>query len=296
LPSSSSIARERPRLSQLLAQGRVLRALECHSPLSAVLGARARSGETRFDLLWLSGFADATMIGLPDAEPFPTRQRLARIGEIAARAQLPLLADGDTGGDLETCRKLCVTLRDMGIAGVIVEDKRGLKRTSLAEEARHELEDPGQFAAKIDAVKAALKSDEFLIFARIEALIAGAGLDEAILRARHYLRSSADGIVIHSKDKTGDEVLAFMARYETLQKQLGLRKPLALIPTAYGHLTADALHAAGAAMVIYGNHMVRAAYRAMQDAAQTILRTDRGADADGQIASVTEILGLLGTE
>lgn len=296
LPSPIPVWRDRPRLSELLAQGRVLRALECHTPLSAMLGERARAGEARFDLLWLSGFADATVMGLPDAEPYPTRQRLDRIGDIAARTHLPLLADGDTGGDLETCRQLCVTLRDMGVSGVVFEDKRGQKRTSLAEEARHELEDPAQFAVKIDAAKAALENGEFLIFARIEALIAGAGLEDAILRARHYLSSRADGIVIHSKDKTGQEVLAFMARYEALEKELGLRKPLVLIPTAYSHLTAKALHARGAAIVIHGNHMVRAACKAMQDAAETILRTDCGRDADGQIATVTEILDLVGTE
>jgi phosphoenolpyruvate phosphomutase len=285
----------RPRLTQLLAEGRVLRALECHTPLSAMLGERARAGGAGFDLLWLSGFAYATMMGIPDAELLPSPRRLEMIRDIAAATHLPLLADGDTGGDLETCKSLCLKLKEMGVSGVVLEDKRGAKRTSLAHGAEHELEDPQHFAAKIDAAKSAPGGDDFPIFARIEALIAGTGQKEALSRARCYLQSRADGIVIHSKDRSGEEVFAFMEDYRALQDELGLKKPLVLIPTAYSHVTADALHARGAAIVIHANHMVRAAYKAMEETAQIILRTGRGSDADAGITPVADILTLLGT-
>ena len=280
------------RLKHLLAEGRVLRALECHTPLSAMLGERGAGGGRRFDLLWLSGFAWATMMGLPDADALPSPRRLDMIGAIAARASLPLLADGDTGGDPQECRQLCQRLAALGVSGVMLEDKRGVKRTSLAQDVRHELEDPEAFAAKIDAARI---NDDLLIFARIEALIAGAGMDDALARARLYLRSSADGIVIHSKDKTGEEIFAFMAAYKTLQAELGIRKPLVLIPTAYSHVTAGELHARGASIVIHGNHMIRAACKAMEDVAETILRADRAREADAGITPVAEIINLLGT-
>jgi len=257
---------------------------------------RAEAGETRFDCLWLSGFAHASMMGLPDAEIAPSQRRLAMIEDIAARTSLPLLADGDTGGDVQTCRLLCRKLEDIGVSGVIFEDKRGAKRTSLADNVHHELEEPAAFAAKIDAAKAALLSQNFLVFARIEALVAGAGMDEALARARLYLASRADGIVIHSKDKSGEEIFAFLDAYRALQEELGLRKPLVLIPTAYPHVTASELHVRGASLVIHGNHMIRAATKAMQQTAQTILQNDRALEADAQIASLAEMFALLGTE
>lgn len=286
------------RLKHLLAERRLLRAMECHSPLSAMLAERASVGDARFDLLWLSGFAWATMMGLPDAEAAPSERRLEMIDAIAAKTSLPLLADGDTGGDAQECRQLCRKLADLGVSGVVLEDKRGAKRTSLAQGVTHELEDPEHFAAKIDAAKIDVgkTSDDFLIFARIEALIAGAGMPEALARARRYLSSRADGIVIHSKDKTGEEIFAFMDAYRALQAETGIRKPLALIPTAYSHVTAADLHARGASLVIHGNHMIRAASQAMRQAAQTILKNDRAQEADAEIAPVAGIIKLLGTD
>ena len=291
-PTEAFVMTHKRDLKHLLGQNRILRAMECHSPLSAMLAERASVGEARFDLLWLSGFSYATMMGLPDAEALPPARRLEMMGEIAAKTALPLLADGDTGGNAQECKHLCQNLIALGVSGVVLEDKRGAKRTSLAADVRHELEDPDIFAAKIDAAKI---SDDFLVFARIEALIAGAGMDQALTRARRYLQSRADGIVIHSRDRSGEEIFAFMAAYRALQDELGLRKPLVLIPTAYSHVTAEDLHARGAAMVIHGNHMIRAAYRAMQEAAETILKNDRAQDADGASAPVADIINLLGT-
>lgn len=259
-----------------------------------MLGERASAGGARFDLLWLSGFSHATMMGLPDAEPAPSASRLEMVGAIAARTNLPLLADGDTGGDTPTFCVLCRKLEEMGVSGVVVEDKCGAKRTSLADNVHHDLEDPEAFAAKINAAKAAIGS-ELMIFARTEALIAGAGQTEALSRARRYIQSRADGIVIHSKDKTGKDVFAFMDAYKALQSELNLRKPLICIPTAYHHVTVGELHARGAAIVIHGNQMIRAAYQAMQKTAEAILKTGRSLEADAEITPVAEIIDLLGT-
>lgn len=260
-----------------------------------MIGEDARFEDARFDLLWLSGFAHATMMGLPDAELALQERRLDMIGDIAARTTLPLLADGDTGGDLLACSLLCRRLESLGVSGVVLEDKRGFKRTSLANGVNHELEDPQRFADKINATKQALLSDDLLIFARTEALLAGAGLEEALSRTRHYLASRADGIVIHSKDKTGQEVFAYLDRYRAMEDEMGIYKPLICIPTAYSHVTAQQLHARGAGIVIYGNHMIRAAYRAMQQAAQTILKADRGQEADAESVSLSEMFDTLGT-
>jgi phosphoenolpyruvate phosphomutase len=286
----------RPRLKALLGEGRVVRVLECHDPLSAVLGERATgSGDMRFDALWLSGFSHATSLALPDAEFSVLERRLGATADIAARTRLPLLADADTGGDAAAFTLLCQRLELLGVSGVVVEDKTpGAKRSSLAGGVSHALEEPERFIAKIAAAKQRQLSPDFLVFARTESLIAGFGVDEAVRRAGIYLRSAADGIVIHSKDTTAADLFEFLERYGALQKESGIRKPLACIPTAYAHVTAAELHARGVALVIFGNHMVRAAYKAMQSVASSILATDRTLEANAACTPVADIFEALG--
>jgi phosphoenolpyruvate phosphomutase len=290
----------RPLLKQLLGKSHLLRAIECHSPISAVLGATAASridGQAvEFDVLWASGFSHATALALPDAELSTLERRLDAIADIAAVTSKPILADGDTGGDAMAFGYLCRRLEDLGVSGVVLEDKAGSKRTSLAENANHELEDPETVCWKIAAAKDRLLCDDFLIFARIESLIAGAGLNDALSRAERYLRSDADAVVIHSKDSSGAEVLRFMEGYRRLQQQTGVSKPLVCIPTAYNHLTGSELHKHGARLVIHGNHMIRAAYCSMQQAAQLILQHDRSAEADAVCTPVKELFSAVGVE
>lgn len=292
--------RRRPLLKQLLKESRLLRAIECHDPLSALLGcgaeSRGEAGKRQFDLLWASGFSHATMLGLPDSEMSLLEHRLDSIADIAAVTSKPILADADTGGDAMALLYLCRRLEQIGISGVVVEDKTGAKRTSLASGVRHELEDPTVFVQKIKHAKEGLLTGDFLIFARIESLIAEAGLDDALKRAEMYLRSSADGVVIHSKDRSGEEILAFMKGYRRLQSSSGIVKPLVCIPTAYPHLTGAELHRSGATVIIHGNHMIRAAYRGMRLAAASILDHDRALEADAVCAPVGELLQSIGVD
>jgi 2-methylisocitrate lyase-like PEP mutase family enzyme len=287
----------RPRLTMALREGRLLRAIECHNPISAMLGASAtNAGGVGFDALWASGFAHATAMGLPDAELAHLERRLAVIADIAAATALPIIADADTGGDDLAFSLLCQRLEAIGVSAVIVEDKAGAKRTSLADGVVHQMEDPDIFAAKIAAAKSATLSAEFLIFARIESLIAGLGLEDAVLRAGIYLRAPSDGIVVHSKDKSGEDIFAFMDAYRTLQDRVGVRKPLILIPTAYNHVTGQELHRRGARIVVHGNHMIRAAYQAMREVSRLLLTHDRSLEADALCAPVTEIFEAVGVE
>jgi 2-methylisocitrate lyase-like PEP mutase family enzyme len=292
--------RRRPLLRQWLTEPRLLRALECHNPLSAMLASAARTNRTgapaQFDLLWASGFSHATALGLPDAELSLLERRLDSISDITAVTDKPIIADADTGGgDAMALGLLCRRLEALGVSAVIVEDKTGAKRTSLAANVDHELEDPERFVEKLELARSYLQSEDFLIFARIESLIAGRDVAEAIRRASYYLRSRADGIVIHSKDASGREVLEFMSAFRRLSRDLGIEKPLICIPTAYHHLTGAQLHEAGARIVIHGNHLVRAAFRGMQRAASLILEHDRSLEADEVCATVDELLATVGT-
>ncbi len=290
----------RPVLKQMLREHRLLRAMECHNPLSAVLAATAAHGEggsrLEFDLLWASGFSHATALALPDAEISTLERRLDAIADITAVTSKPILADVDTGGDALALGYLCRRLEDLGVSGAVVEDKAGAKRTSLAEGATHVLEEPQAFCAKVAAARERLLSGDFLLFARIESLIAGAGLTDALARAEVYLRSPADGIVIHSKDKTGAEAQRFMEGYRRLQHTLGIEKPLVCIPTAYHHMAGAELYRLGARIVIHGNHMIRAAYRGMEQAARLILQHDRSLEADAVCAPVSEIFDSIGVD
>lgn len=290
----------RPALKRLLDQHRPVRALECHNALSALVATLAEERDDsgngrRFDALWASGFAHATTRGLPDAELSLLERRIDAIAEIATIGDRPIIADVDTGGDPLAFATLCARLEALGVSAVVVEDKAGAKRTSLAADVRHELEDPDAFRAKIGTAQEALQSGDLLIFARIEALIAGAGLPEALDRAQRYLDSAADGLVIHSKDDTGEEVLEFMDAYRRLCDRLGVYKPLVCIPTAYNHIPARDLFDRGASIVIHGNHLVRAAYRAMVRTASTILRHDRSLEAERDCGPVADLFDLVGT-
>src|SRR3990170_2276389 len=121
--------RRRPLLKQLLSEARLLRAIECHDPLSALLGsaAESRAGRLQFDVLWASGFAHATTLGLPDCEMAVLERRVNSIADIAAMTAKPILADADTGGDGAALLFLCRRLEQIGVSGVIVEDKTGAK-------------------------------------------------------------------------------------------------------------------------------------------------------------------------
>ncbi|MEE8188192.1 MAG: isocitrate lyase/phosphoenolpyruvate mutase family protein [Kiloniellales bacterium] len=296
-----SLAEERRgRLKALLAEGRSIRAIEVHNPLSAMIGGTASLAapdgtNKEFDALWLSGFTNATARALPDAELARFERRLESVQEIAAATSKPLIADGDTGGDALAFQYLCARLEALGVSLVIVEDKVFPKRSSLAPGVRHELEDPAAFTAKIAKAKEVLRSGEMLIFARIESLIAGAGQDDALTRARAYLGSEADGIVIHSKDETGEEIFAFMQAYERLCEETGRVKPLVCIPTAYNFVTDEELFERGASIVIHANHQLRAAYKAMARVCATILEHDRSREADELCATLPELFETIGT-
>jgi 2-methylisocitrate lyase-like PEP mutase family enzyme len=287
----------RPKLRAALARGELLRAIECHNALSAMVGSAAAGDHgRRFDALWASGFAHATAMGLPDAEMSWLERRLDAITDIAAVTSLPIIVDADTGGDDLAFAYLCRRLEALGVSGIIVEDKTGAKRTSLAAGVRHEMADPAAFVSKIANAKAGMLSEEVMIFARIESLIAGLGLTDALARAEVYLAGAADGIVIHSKDPSGQEIREFMTVYRTLQQRLNVCKPLVLIPTAYPHLTGAELHAGGAAIVIHGNHLVRAAFHAMRHTARLLLDRDRALEADALCAPVTDLFALVGVD
>ena len=180
----------------------------------------------------------------------------------------------------------------LGVSAVIIEDKIGSKRNSLLEDsqATHELDSIDNFSAKINEGKSSQISDDLLIFARIESLIANKGLDDAVRRAEAYIDAGADGIMIHSKNKDGVEIIEFCSRYNKIKN----RKPLIVVPSTYHHISENELKDLGVNVIIYANHLLRAAYPSMVKVAESILKNSRAKEAsDDYCISIKEIINLI---
>jgi len=292
----------RGRLKALLAKGPLVRVLEAHNGLSGIVAdtlcIAGQSGDqavTReFDAIWESSLTDSASKGHPDIEVVSFDSRLHTIQEILTVTQKPMIVDGDTGGDPSTFEYMVSKMERAGISAVIIEDKVFPKRNSLETGTRQVLQEPDVFAQKIRRGKKVQATGDFMIIARIESLIAGTGMADALDRARTYLQAGVDGIMIHSKSKQPDEILEFAGKYRSLLKELEMDKPLVCVPTTYHTILEEELQAAGFQIVIYANHLLRAAYKAMRDTAKSILSNQRSLEADPLCAPVREIFDAVG--
>ncbi len=267
-----------------------VRILEAHNGLSAIISSsiavEVDGSKKEFDGLWISGLTESLSRGLPDIELNGISSRIGLIREIINVTNKAIVIDGDTGGTSEQlCRNLRI-LEGMGVSGIVLEDKVFPKNNSLDSTKKQILEDPDVFAQKLIDAKNCLLAKDIMIFARIESLIAGMGLEDAVMRAKKYLAAGADGIVIHSREKDPQQVLDFAREYRALNTEV----PLVAIPTTYHSIREEELFAAGFRMVIYANHMLRSAHYAMTKVAETILRSSRALEADELTTPVKDIL------
>lgn len=243
-----------------------------------------------FDAMWVSSLCDSTFKGKPDIELVDLTSRINTINEIMEVTTKPIILDGDTGGKKEHFVFNVKTLERIGVSAIIIEDKTGLKKNSLfGTEVEQTLEDPHEFAEKIRAGKNALTTKDFLIFARLESLIAGHGIDDAMMRAKIYIEAGADGIMIHSKNKSGADILEFLRQFRQYSKDI----PVILVPTTYNHLTEKELAAHGGNIIIHANHLLRSAYPAMVKTAETILKHGRSKEADQYCMPIKQVLELI---
>ncbi len=274
--------------------------MEVHNGISALIAndvqikADTDSGVIReFDALWGSGFTDSASKGLPDVELVSQDSRLSTIQEIVNVTNKPIIVDGDTGGNFENFEFFVHRLERMGVSAVIIEDKKYPKRCSLDADARQELENPDVFSEKIRRGKRILISNDFMIIARIESIIAGYSVRDALMRAREYILC-ADGIMIHTKDRSPEAVLKFAEGYTKICEEYSIRKPLVCVPTTYNMVTEKELRDAGFNIVIYANHLLRASYKAMETVCKTILEHGRSFEALQYCAPVSTIFDMVG--
>ena len=284
----------RQRLRRLLAAKPLVTALEAHSGLTGLIVENAQveaDGQTReFDAMWVGSLTDSTAKGKPDIEYVDLTSRMATVQEILAVTNKPLILDGDSGGLVEHFVLAVRTLERIGVSAIVVEDTMGPKGNSLAGAvaAQHQ-EDADAFAYKIERGKKAQIADDFMIVARIESLIAGKDVRDAIERARAYIGSGADGILIHNREPTPCEILSFCDAYAKLPS----RVPLVVMPATFSQVPEQQLVNAGVQMVLYANHLLRSAYPAMRKTAESILRHQRAYEAEEHCTSIEQILHLI---
>jgi phosphoenolpyruvate phosphomutase / 2-hydroxyethylphosphonate cytidylyltransferase len=282
------------RLHRLLENKPVVTLMEAHNGLTGLIvehtSAQRDGRKVEFDGMWSSSLTDSTARGKPDIEAVDLSSRLQSINDIFEVTTKPLVFDGDTGGQPEHFTFTVRSLERLGVSAVIIEDKQGLKRNSLfgtgAGQHQASIED---MCARLSIGKRAQITDEFMVIARIESLILEQGMDDAIERAEAYIEAGADAIMIHSRRKQPDEVFEFCRRAEKLPK----RVPLVAVPTSFQQVSESELADRGIQVVIYANHLLRAAYPQMVKTAEIILRHGRALEAEPLLASISEALGII---
>lgn len=282
------------RLKRLITSKNIVRILEVHSGLTGLICENVsinHDGKNlEFDGMWSSSLTDSTLSGKPDTESVDLTSRLRTINTILECTTKPMIFDGDTGGIPEHFIYTVRTLERLGISAIIIEDKVGLKRNSLLGADVKQFQDSIEnFSHKISAGKKAQVTNDFMIIARIESLICGNDVNDALNRAHHYVEAGADGIMIHSNQKTGDDIKAFCQQF----RKTNTGTPIIAVPTTYNHITENTLSEWGVNVVIYANHMLRSAYPAMVNVAKIILKNQRSLETNEHCMSIKEILHLI---
>ena len=281
-------------LRRLLKAKPLLRFLDIHNALSGLIIEHTKvemDGASReFDGMWGSSLTDSTAKGKPDIEAVDVSSRMSTLSEVLEVTTKPIIYDADTGGQVEHFKFTVRTLERLGVSAAIIEDKTGLKKNSLfGNEVAQTQDTIANFSNKISSAKAAQITDEFMVIARIESLILEAGMQDAISRAKAYLEAGADGIMIHSRLKDPAEIFEFCRLYNQIQN----RKPLVVVPSSYNSVTEKELEKAGVNVVIYANQLLRSAFPAMQNTAETILTHSRSLECDEKMLSIKQILELI---
>ena len=271
-------------LRKLFERPGVIRIVGAHNALGAKLVERAG-----FEAVWASGLEISASYALPDANVVSMSQFLEVARQMNEATSVPVVSDCDTGyGNANNVVYLVKMFEASGIAAVCIEDKKFPKDNSLLEGGRQHLATIEEFQGKIRAAKDSQMSDDFMVIARVEALIAGWGQDEALRRANAYVDAGADAILIHSKKNTPDEIVAFIKRFDQ-------RRPIVVVPTNYPMVSLKELEELKVKMVIYANHGLRAAVKAMEEVFEEIKKTGRLDTIEPRIVSVNHIFELQGT-
>lgn len=284
----------RKRLRQLISMTPIVKVMEAHSGLTGLLVEKTvvecEGRLDQFDAMWVSSLCDSTAKGKPDIELVDMTSRFRTIDDIMEVTTKPIIFDGDTGGLTEHFVYTVRSLERMGVSAVIIEDKKGLKKNSLfGTEVVQTQATIEEFSAKIAAGKKAQLTDDFMIIARIESLILERGMEDALERAKAFVKAGADGIMIHSRKKDPAEIVEFCDKFREEDKTT----PIVVVPSSFNVIKEEELAAHGVNIVIYANQLTRSAFPAMQQTAEDILRFHRAKEVDDRLMSIKEIITLI---
>ena len=273
--------RKTTQLKQLLQSDRLEFIMEAHNGLSAKIVE-----EAGFKGIWGSGLSLSASLGVRDNNEASWTQVLDVMEFMSDATTIPILLDADTGyGNFNNVRRLVRKLEQRNVAGMCIEDKLFPKTNSFINSEQQPLADVEEFSAKIKAAKDTQQDPDFCVVARVESLIAGWELEEALRRAEAYYLAGADAILMHSKLKTADQILEFMRAWQN-------KCPVVIVPTTYYNTPTSAYEEAGVSLVIWANHLLRASIKAMQQTAAQIYQEQSISSIEGQVVSVKEIFRL----
>ena len=281
-------------LRRLIASKPIVRVIEVHNCLTGLIventSVKIDNINREFDAMWSSSLTDSTAKGKPDIEAVDMTSRLTTVNDVFEVTTKPMIFDADTGGKPEHFAFTVKSLERLGVSAVIIEDKIGLKKNSLlGNDVAQQQDSIEDFCHKIQTAKKSQITDDFMVVARIESLILEAGMEDALERAQAYIAAGADGIMIHSRQKSGDEIFEFCEKY----RERGMTAPLIAVPSSYNQVYEQQLIDAGINVVIYANHLLRAAYPSMQSVAESILTHGRSKECEHQCMKISEILELI---
>jgi phosphoenolpyruvate phosphomutase / 2-hydroxyethylphosphonate cytidylyltransferase len=282
-------------LRRLIDSKPIVRILEAHNGLTGLIVEKTiieqKGLKIEFDGIWESSLTDSTAKGKPDTELVDFSSRFSTIEEILEVTTKPIIVDGDTGGRIKHFKFRVKTLERLGVSAIVIEDKIGDKRNSLFGTTVPQNQDSIEnFCQKIREGKESQVTVDFMIIARVESLILQKGMDDALKRAEAYISAGADGIMIHSKEKDGKEIIEFCKKY----KNLDIKVPLVVVPSTYSHMTESELQDLGISVVIYANHLLRSAYPVMTNVAESILKNRRSKEASKKYCmSIKDIITLI---
>ncbi len=285
----------RKRLRQLISMTPIVKVMEAHSGLTGLIVEKtvieSSDGKLdQFDAMWISSLCDSTAKGKPDIELVDMTSRFRTIDDIMEVTTKPIIFDGDTGGLTEHFVYTVRSLERMGVSAIIIEDKKGLKKNSLfGTEVKQTQATIEEMSAKISAGKKAQLTDDFMIIARIESLILEKGMEDALERARAFVKAGADGIMIHSRKKDPAEIIEFCDRF----RKEDSKTPIVVVPSSFNTITEEELAEHGVNIVIYANQLTRSAFPAMQQTAIDILKYHRAKEVDDRLMPIKQIITLI---
>ena len=281
-------------LKRLITNYKNIRLLESHSALTGMIieDTIVKKNNTSFEFhgMWSSSLTDSLLLGMPDNQSVDYSTRINNLVKLTKKTTKPVLFDGDNGGEKHLLPYLIKDLEFHGISGICIEDKKGEKINSLFQnQAKSKQESIKNFCKKIKLICKSRKNKDFYIVARIESLILGKKVSDALERAFAYVKAGSDAILIHSKDKTATNIISFTKKFKKKYPNI----PVVCVPSTYSGTHEKKLFASGINVVIYANQLLRASYYAMLNTAKKILYNQRALESEKEITNIKDIINLI---